>query len=350
LFALAFGYSFLKIKQQTKLKNKMRKRINIFLSLALLFHCVAYTQINFCGEVLPVSNNQVNKNFINVLQKVNRKCNPRVLYQRAQKYFPYVEEMLAKYGIPDDFKYLPLIETGFYNYGPNHVGAAGVWAIMPATAKMFYGLKIEPGYDERMDFEKATHFSLRLIRWLYDRLGSWTLVAAAYNGGIGRIERKVKLYGHKDFYRMSLCKETAEYVLKLVTFKELFTSELNIDRVMNKVDSMNSTELFEGQSYENNLIESIENNLMFEVDKNKITDLFNAKVFPQDEKPKYMLSGTVVGWVGQHITVKVNGRYYPAILSKENVRLIIGKEIFETVLQEVLKDGLVLRFTHKVDH
>lgn len=300
-------------------------------------------QINFCGEPLPIGKADVQRNFIAVLQKVRKKCSPETLYNRAKKYFPYVESRLAAYGIPNDFKYLPLIESGFVNYGPNEVGAAGVWAIMPETAKMFEGLRIGPGIDERMDFVKATEFSMKLIRWLYDRLGSWTLTAAAYNGGIGRIEGKIKKEGHRDFYRMRLVPETAEYVLKMVTFKELFSAGMDISAVLDRID--NKRVGVNTDTIENWLTAKITDEMSFTVSKEKADALFNTLYFPGEKQviqKNEKLKAVVVGWLGSKVTIKLGESYFTIeyeVKGKEivGVGMVNGKK--QTFRTKELKEG-----------
>jgi hypothetical protein len=282
--------------------RKLLKTATPYLFLFITYTTSVKGQIDFCGEPLPLSKKTVADQFLQVVETLQNKCDVTTFYKRAALYFDYVEEMLYRFGIPDDFKYLPLIESAFHNYGPNQAGAAGVWQITPETAKMFGGLIINKYLDERLDFEKATVFALKLIQWLYERLGSWTLTAAAYNGGIGRIETKINKLGHRNYYTMGLCKETSEYVLKMVAFKELFVVELNFEIVIDKVILLSLKE--EGNTTGKNTIDN---------------DIFNSKIIKQyqdrgdttslfancyETKEGYMIKGRKAEISGNKSTVK----------------------------------------------
>lgn len=147
------------------------------------------------------------------------------LKQKANLWFPYIEAMLQKFGIPEDFKYLPIVESGFMNQ-TSKAGANGFWQLMPATAKE-YNLIVNSFLDERNDPKKSTYAACKLIRSYYELIkrqtstGSWVLTAAAYNTGVGNLMNAVSSQGG-NYFRMDLNAETAEYVYKLIAIKELF--------------------------------------------------------------------------------------------------------------------------------
>lgn len=193
-----------------------------------------FHEINFCGEVLPISKKYVAENYLNVVKKlIKHKGNVPAMYQRAMLYFPVIIPILRHYGIPDDFKYVAVIESNFKNI-TSSAGAAGVWQIMEVVSQDIGGIKIDKtkGIDEREDIIKSTICACKYFIFLYKRLHSWTLVAAAYNGGIGMISRKIKKAGTRDYYLMSLNKETAEYGLKISAVKELFENHTNLEKVL----------------------------------------------------------------------------------------------------------------------
>src|SRR6188768_1363988 len=107
--------------------------------------CSAH-EIIFCGEVIPVNKDFVANKLMNVIRNQIPNVNLPSLRQRALTYFPYVSSMLKKAGIPEDFKYLPIVESGFMVL-TSRVGARGFWQIMPGTAKE-YGLLMNASVDE----------------------------------------------------------------------------------------------------------------------------------------------------------------------------------------------------------
>lgn len=113
-----------------------------------------------------------------------------LMFKRANKYFPIIEKILAEEGVPDDFKYLAVIESGLTN-AVSPAGARGFWQIMKTTGREF-GLEVNGNVDERYHLEKATRVACKYLKDAKERLGSWTLAAAAYNGGMTGIAKKLK--------------------------------------------------------------------------------------------------------------------------------------------------------------
>ena len=114
------------------------------------------------------------------LQKHNyRNIQSNILQNKAAKLFPIIEPILQAYGIPDDFKYIPLVESGL-DGGISSKGAKGLWQFMPGTART-YGLKVGKGVDERANVQKSNIAACKYIKELYAEFNSWTLAAAAYN-------------------------------------------------------------------------------------------------------------------------------------------------------------------------
>ena len=136
--------------------------------------------ILFCGEPIPITDDFVAEKLMNVIRSQIPNVNIMALRQQALKYFPYIESCLRKNGIPEDFKYLPIIESGFANLSSN-AGARGFWQLMPADARDF-NLKVTSETDERDDPLKATVAACKLIirnynnikrcnsRWYMERL------------------------------------------------------------------------------------------------------------------------------------------------------------------------------------
>lgn len=179
--------------------------------------------VEFCGEAVPLERDFVSNRLMDVIKWHLRHQNfLPLLKAKSEQYFPLIVPILEQYNIPEDFKYLPVVESGFTN-ATSPVGAQGVWQLMPGTASEL-GLQVSNGYDERNHLLKSTRAACVLIRKLYTQLQSWTLVAAAYNAGIGNISRNVKKQGSRDYYQLMLNNETAQYIYKIIAVKQLFES------------------------------------------------------------------------------------------------------------------------------
>ena len=132
---------------------------------------------------------------------------------RAAMYFPLFEEYLAKHNLPDELKYLSVVESALVPIAVSRSGAGGLWQFMPETGRHF-GLQIDDYTDQRSDPHRSTEAALTYLRQLHDRFGSWELALAAYNGGPGRVRRAMRRSGSKDFWRLRryLPRETRNYV------------------------------------------------------------------------------------------------------------------------------------------
>jgi membrane-bound lytic murein transglycosylase D len=162
-------------------------------------------------EIDIAFNDQV-KAFINYFTVRNRKYT-REMIRRKEVYFPIFEKYLAKYGLPAELKYLPIIEAGLNPKAISGPQAAGLWQFMAPTAKQ-QGLMIDWYIDERMDPEKSTEAACKYIKWLYGILGDWKMTLAAYNSGIGNVQRAMKRANKDDFWEVYrfLPRETRSYV------------------------------------------------------------------------------------------------------------------------------------------
>lgn len=181
-------------------------------------------RLHFSGEVVPTEQGDVSTKLAVALASSSgyaRHLN--ALKARSAPYFAVIEPILQKHHIPNDFKYLPLIESAWKADAVSSAGAVGYWQFMDETARDM-GLSIAPGNDERTDLRKSTEAASRYIKDLYRQLGSWTLVAAAYNGGIGMVQRKIVRTGHRDYYAMHMNPETGHYLYRILAMKELFTN------------------------------------------------------------------------------------------------------------------------------
>ncbi|MEY2950795.1 MAG: hypothetical protein RLZZ248_1996 [Bacteroidota bacterium] len=137
-----------------------------------------------------------------------------LLLGRAQYYFPIFEHYLRLYGLPEELKYLPMVESGLQPAIKSIVGATGLWQIMDFNVEK-YGLLMNEKVDERQDVYKSTEAAVKLLKDLYVQYGEWTLVLAAYNAGPGRVNKAIKLSGGgANFWEIEtfLPKETRMYI------------------------------------------------------------------------------------------------------------------------------------------
>lgn len=180
--------------------------------------------VYFCGEELPVSEPRIARRWVQVLRTygAQQEC-LFTLRQRASKFFPIIDPILRKYKIPRDFRFLPLAESELVNDCVSPKGASGYWQIMPGTARDL-GLKVGGGVDERYNLEKATIAVCHHLHQLYRELGSWTLVAAAYNGGITHVQKTIAKQKNANYYRLRLHRETSHYLFRVLAYKELLSN------------------------------------------------------------------------------------------------------------------------------
>lgn len=203
---------------------KHRLFLVTYFFISLSAQCQAH-EIVFCGERIPVNEQFVADKLMNIIRTQINNVNMPALRARVNKYFHIVEYYLKATGLPEDFKYLAIVESGFKN-AVSSVGAAGFWQIMPGTAKD-WGLVINEYYDERNDIYKSTHAACKELARNYlsikKNLGisSWVLTAAAYNNGIGKMRSAIRQQG-TNYFQMNLNAETAAYVYKIIAVKELF--------------------------------------------------------------------------------------------------------------------------------
>jgi membrane-bound lytic murein transglycosylase D len=155
--------------------------------------------------------------FINYFTVKDREYT-RMMMRRKNLYFPLFEKYLKKYGLPDELKYLSIIESGLNPRATSRVRAVGLWQFMSATGK-YYGLNHDWYVDDRMDPDKSTDAACRYLRDLYRMFNDWELALAAYNTGPGNVKRAIRKSGYKKtFWEIypNLPRETRSYVPQFV--------------------------------------------------------------------------------------------------------------------------------------
>ena len=178
--------------------------------------------LNFAGEAVPVENPDIKERMDReLLVNTYWQSNSLLLLKRANKYFPIIEPILAAEGVPDDFKYLAVIESGL-TQAVSPARATGFWQILKTTGKE-YGLEVNDNVDERYHIEKATRAACVYLKKSKERFGSWTAAAAAYNAGNAGVSRRMKSQNVNTYYDLLLGEETGRYVFRIIALKEILS-------------------------------------------------------------------------------------------------------------------------------
>ena len=209
IFQLSFGDT------ETHRKPRNTPRNYAFIS----YESSPKNTLNFANEELPADRNVNGKmrrslrlhSFSNVVSEV--------LQRKAEIMFPIIEPILLAYGIPDDFKFIPLVESGF-GEGKSTRGAYGPWQFMAGTART-YGLHVNKHRDERLDIAKSTVAACKYLLELHQEFKSWTLVAAAYNTGSPNLARLIHQQREYNYFRIKMNSETGRYVYNLIAMKQI---------------------------------------------------------------------------------------------------------------------------------
>lgn len=181
------------------------------------------TNLNLAGERVPLDIPDVRERMDReLLVNTYWQSNGLLLFKRANKYFPILEPLLKKYGLPDDFKFLALAESGFIDE-TSTAGAAGIWHFMKKTGKEF-GLEINKNVDERYNIELSTKVAAEYLKKSHERFGSWTLAAAAYNAGNYGIAKRLETQQVNNYYDALLPDETERYVFRILALKEILNN------------------------------------------------------------------------------------------------------------------------------
>ncbi len=177
-------------------------------------------KLDFAGERVPIEDPDVYERLDReFLVNTYWQSNGLLYIKRANKYFPIIEPILKRNNIPDDFKYLALIESGLTN-AVSPAGASGFWQFMKSAAKE-YGLEVGDQVDERYHLEKATQAACDYLNAAKRSTGSWTMAAAAYNAGVTGMNRQANLQETNNYYDLWLNNETSRYVFRILAVKEI---------------------------------------------------------------------------------------------------------------------------------
>jgi len=177
-------------------------------------------QLDFAGEKVPLDNFEVK-------ERIDREFIVNTYYhsymiisiKRANRYFPVIEPVLKQYGIPDDFKYVAVIESGLSNV-ISPANAVGFWQFVEDTGRK-YGLEINDEVDQRYDVQKSTEAACLYIKDAHDRFGSWTMAAASFNMGTNGVEKQMARQKTNNYYNLVLSDETSRYVARIIAMKTI---------------------------------------------------------------------------------------------------------------------------------
>ena len=186
--------------------------------VGVLKHPTLPKQIKFFGQDISLMD-------IDLKERLDRELLVNTYFQsstslaikRSTRYFPTIEQILKEEGVPDDFKYLCVIESNLSNV-TSPAGAGGFWQFMPSTAPE-YGIRITSEIDERNHLEKSTRAACQLIKNNYTLFNDWINACAAYNRGPGGLMQDMKSQGVKHFFDTEMNPETARYVFRIIALK-----------------------------------------------------------------------------------------------------------------------------------
>lgn len=243
--------NLLEIKSKHKIKNFDMKKLNIaigvlnFIILSIMLISFSSdsngeygdkkttyqvgpwnipTHLNFAGEAVPMNDIDVKERFDKEML-INTFWHSATLLniKKTNRYFPIIEPILKKHGIPEDFKYLAVIESGLDPNIKSPAGALGVWQIMKVTGKEL-GLEINSEVDERKHIEKSTEAACKYLNKAYKKFNSWTLVASSYNAGVSRINKQLVKQEADNYYDLYLNSETSRYLFRILALKEVLNN------------------------------------------------------------------------------------------------------------------------------
>ncbi len=238
LFTGILGYNF-KTDPYTKEAVK-----NGFLNNYKVYALPIPDSLMLVDEPVPVQQKDVKERIDReLLVNTYWQSNGLLLLKRKNKYFPVIEPILKREGVPDDFKYLAVAESGLQNI-TSPAGAKGFWQIMKKTAKDL-GLEVNDEVDERYHLEKATEAACKYLKKAKQKYGSWTLAAAAYNAGMTKIAKELERQKTDNYYDLLLTSETSRYVPRIIALKHILEHPKDFGFVFSQEDLYTPYEYYE---------------------------------------------------------------------------------------------------------
>ena len=199
-------------------------------------------ELNFAGERVPLED-------IDVKERLDRELHINtywhsstiLMMKLSNKYFPEIEKILAEKGVPDDFKYLSLAESGLRNV-VSPAKAVGFWQMLKGTG-IEYGLEVNEEVDERYDYLKSTEAACKYFLKAKEKFDNWTLAAAAYNMGMGGVNKNLTNQKVDSYYDLYLNTETSRYVFRVLALKEIFINPEKYGFNLDKEDLYDPVEI-----------------------------------------------------------------------------------------------------------
>jgi hypothetical protein len=184
------------------------------------------TKIYFGGKAIYMEDEDIRERLDReVLTNVYLQSATSQIIKRAHRWFPIIEKILKQENVPDDFKYLAVIESALVEQAISPVGAQGFWQFMPFTAKEYH-LEISPEVDERLDVEKSTHAACKYLKQANLQFKDWILAAASYNRGMGGVNTDLHWQKASNYFDMEQNHETGRYVYRILALKIILENQL----------------------------------------------------------------------------------------------------------------------------
>ena len=273
------------------LPEKIRREIKIEYGVPML---KIPAKVDFAGEPVPLNDPDV-KERLDREMYVNTFWHSNTIFilKRGNRWLPQIEQVMEKYGIPSDLKYLTVIESDLMNKtSPSH--AVGFWQLLKGTAKD-YGLQVDNEVDERYDPIKSTVVACQYLKKAHDKFGTWTAAAASYNIGMRGLQRTIDKQGVKSYYELLLGEETSRYVFRAIAVKLIFEDPEKFGFYLGKKDLYQQEDLRE-----------------VPVDKS----IKNLREFAFDQGINYKLLKRYNPWMRKNTLTVRHGKTYDILIPK----------------------------------
>ncbi|MFA3783103.1 lytic transglycosylase domain-containing protein [Melioribacteraceae bacterium 4301-Me] len=192
-------------------------------------------ELNFCGEKVPLNDIDVKERFEReLIVNTYWHSSTILILKRSTRWFPVIEPILKRNGVPDDFKYLCAAESNLSN-ATSIANAVGFWQFVEKTAKQ-YGLKITKEIDERYSVEKSTEAACKYLKEAYSKYGSWTMAAASFNIGFDNLDKQIARQKSNDYYDLLFNEETSRYIFRVLAIKTILLNPENYGYILKKDD------------------------------------------------------------------------------------------------------------------
>ena len=191
---------------------------------SLMTHININETLDFCGEPVALHLQEVRERLEKeLLLTIWDRPQVALWIKRSARYLPIIERMLRENNMPDDLKYVAIIESALRPHAGSRKGAVGFWQFLRSTGQK-YGLRIDTKIDERRNIFSSTRAAINYFKALYEMLGSWTLSAAAYNMGELGLQSEMASQKSQDYYQLYLPLETQRFVFRIIAAKVIFTN------------------------------------------------------------------------------------------------------------------------------